>query len=392
MSFSKIISLRHQLHRHPELSGSEEETAKRILEFFEALNPDQVLSNIGGHGLAFVFSGDKPGPRVLLRCELDALPIKEHNKMSYCSNQDHVSHKCGHDGHMAIIAAVGLNLSQQRPDSGQVVLLFQPAEETGAGAAAVIADPLFSSIKPDYAFALHNMPGFPMGQLLIGSGTFNCASRGMIISLSGRTAHAAQPETGQSPALAMCRIITQISEIPKQLNLNDELVFTTVVGSKLGNKAFGTAPADAEIFVTLRCEKNHTMRNLVHLCETLVKQEADVDGLDVKLAYEDVFPATVNTQDAVRLFMQAGKKQNLKVVDRPFRWSEDFGRFTELAEGALFGLGSGENTPDLHDPEYDFPDELISSGSKIFLDLISECLNADEQCDQPNSVQCRRID
>ena len=161
---SSAAELRHELHRHPEVSGFEAETAARIFRFFEPLQPDEVLRGLGGHGAAFVFSGAEPGPTVLLRCELDGLPIRELSQAAHCSTVDGRSHACGHDGHMAILASVGETLSTARPPKGRVVLLFQPAEENGGGAEAVIRDTRFPKIRPDFVFALHNLPGFPLGQ------------------------------------------------------------------------------------------------------------------------------------------------------------------------------------------------------------------------------------
>ncbi|MBE9080318.1 amidohydrolase [Romeria aff. gracilis LEGE 07310] len=235
--------LRRRLHRQPELSGAEFQTAQQILHFFADLKPDETLTELGGTGVAFVFSGAEPGPTVLLRCELDALPIQEENTFAHRSTAAGCAHKCGHDGHMAILAAVGIQLAAQRPLRGRVVLLYQPAEETGQGAAAVIADEKFSQIRPDYVFALHNLPGQPLGQVVVRSGTFSCASRGVTITLLGKTAHAAQPETGISPAAAMCQLIDELSQLPTRLGFGDELAFATVVGARLGEKAFGTSPA-----------------------------------------------------------------------------------------------------------------------------------------------------
>ncbi|MCZ6762346.1 MAG: M20/M25/M40 family metallo-hydrolase, partial [Gammaproteobacteria bacterium] len=130
------VNLRREIHRNPERSGCETGTAQRLLRFFEPLRPDRVIEGLGGTGIAFVFSGTQAGPTILLRSELDALPIHEVNEFDHRSLHDGTSHKCGHDGHMAILAAVGEKLSKKRPARGRVVLLYQPAEETGQGAAA----------------------------------------------------------------------------------------------------------------------------------------------------------------------------------------------------------------------------------------------------------------
>ncbi|MBL4603750.1 MAG: amidohydrolase [Emcibacteraceae bacterium] len=205
-STDQLIKLRHKIHKHPELSGEEHDTAQLFYDKLKALNPDELYSNLGGCGLAAVFSAKEPGPTILFRTELDALPIEETIDVPYRSTKKGVSHKCGHDGHMAIIFGLAQDIAIQKPKRGRVIVLFQPAEETGEGARAIVADPQYPLLNPDYCYALHNLPGHPVGDVMIRSGPFNCASRGMIIELSGSTAHAAYPETGNSPALALAEL------------------------------------------------------------------------------------------------------------------------------------------------------------------------------------------
>ena len=202
MPIQELIQLRKKLHTMPEVAFEEKNTNKEILNFFSALQPDQTITQLGGTGLAFIFKGEKPGKRLLFRCELDALPIEDLKKSPYQSQILGKGHLCGHDGHMAIICGLGEKLAGNRPESGEVILLFQPAEETGDGAKAVLADPRFKQIKPDFAFALHNLPGFPLHQVVMRKGTFAAGSTGMTISLTGKTSHSAHPEAGINPAQA----------------------------------------------------------------------------------------------------------------------------------------------------------------------------------------------
>ncbi len=366
------IELRREIHRNPERSGLEAGTAKRLLRYFEPLRPDEIIHGLGGTGIAFIFSATEAGPTVLLRSELDALPIQEINEFEHRSLCDGTSHKCGHDGHMAILAAVGEKLSKKRPARGKVVLLYQPAEETGKGAAAVLADEKFVRIKPDFCFALHNLPGFPLGDIIVRNGTFSCASRGMAIRLTGKTAHAAQPETGVSPAKAMCQLITELSELPSAMDFGGELAFATVVGSRLGEQAFGTAPGEAEVWATLRSETDATMARIVSHAEDRTRQLATEHGLKSAITYQDIFAATINSERAVEVIRRAAGDGPLSVAEQPFRWSEDFGCFASVAQCAMFGLGAGKGPAELHNPDYDFPDELIQLGADIFLDILKQ--------------------
>ena len=244
------IDLRKHIHKHPELSGSEHDTAKFIIKQFSQLKPHRVYESVGGTGLAFCFDSPKEGPNVLFRCELDALPIQEINRFEHKSIFDGVSHKCGHDGHMAIIMALAEKVSENLPKKGSVTFLFQPAEETGEGAISVINDPQFAHFKPDYAFALHNLPGHPMGKVLIREGSFNCASRGMTIELEGKTAHAAYPETGISPALVLADLIQTLPDLANSLS-KDQLVMLTLIHCSMGEEAFGTSAGSGKLLATI---------------------------------------------------------------------------------------------------------------------------------------------
>jgi len=368
---SPFAAVRHELHQHPELSNQEVDTAARIQRIFETFQPDDVITGLGGTGLAFIFNGQADGPTTLIRCELDALPIQEVNDLPYRSCVDGVSHKCGHDGHMAIVTALAAELAQQRPLKGRVICHFQPAEETGAGAIQVVDDAAFTALKPDYAFALHNLPGKPLGQVLCKTGTFNFASRGMVIRLKGKTSHAAHPEDGVSPASAMCRIVEGLTALPAE---QQGFSLVTVVHAQLGEVAFGTAPGDAVVMATLRTPTNEAMNDLVAAATALAEREAAADGLALSFEWEDVFGASVNTDEGYQRVMAACEVAGVEAVTMAegFRWSEDFGRFTELCEGAMFALGSGERSPQLHNPDYDFPDSLIPVGASVFRELVRE--------------------
>lgn len=370
MTTCHLTSFRRHLHSLPELSGCEANTADIVKQTMQRLNPDQVFENLGGHGLAFMFDSGVAGKRILFRCELDALPIQELNDFAHRSKHDGVSHKCGHDGHMAIIYALAERINQNRPKTGAVIFLFQPAEETGEGARAVVAESLYQALAPDYCFALHNLPSHPMGQVLIRSGTFNCASRGMTIRLTGKTAHAAYPETGISPAPAMADLVKALPDLPKQITA-DELLMTTVVHAQVGEQAFGTAPADACVMVTLRSESNQGMEQLVTLAEGYAQQIATEYSLQCEITYADVFDASVNDRECAERVANAAQQagNDVKWLDEPFRWSEDFGAISATAKGAMFALGAGETNPQIHNPDYDFPDELIEQGANIFYQI-----------------------
>jgi amidohydrolase len=371
---SDLIRLRKWLHEHAEPSGHEKETARHLRRFLQATRPGLVLPELGGgSGFACVFSGEQPGPTLVFRAELDAVPIRESGDLEYGSRHPGFSHKCGHDGHMAILAGLARQLSRRPIHRGRVVLVFQSAEETGAGAKEVISDPRFQDLDPAWVFALHNLPGYPLGRILVRPGVFACASKGMMIRLTGATSHAAYPEEAISPTRALAAILQKIQELPGPL---PGLNLITVVYARLGEIAFGTTPGEAELMATLRSDRNDHLEQLSRASEELVLRTAGGDGLKTAISWRDVFSTTINDSDAVKRIEHAAEQCGLPLVRtaQPFRWSEDFGEFLQRYPGAMFCIGAGEDRAPLHHPEYDFPDALITAGICMFESLIEPLL------------------
>ncbi|MCH2069135.1 MAG: amidohydrolase [Shimia sp.] len=356
---SALTALRHDLHRRPEVSGEEEQTAARIVMELEALGADRIWRGLGGHGVAAEFTGAAEGPTVLLRCELDGLPIREISMLPYRSEVDGKGHLCGHDGHMVSMLGVGMSLAV-RPATGRVILLFQPAEETGAGAKAVVEDPRWGDIRPDYAFAYHNVPGRPLGEIGLRSGPGNCASQGMQIVLEGKSSHAAAPEDGVSPGETMAKLMTALPSLSQGNIAEEHFALATLTHAKLGEPTFGIAPGDGELRVTLRSMTNARMDQLIQTATGIV---ADAAGpLKVDIQWHDVFRAVVNDAEATDVARNAAQTlgHTIHEMPSPMRWSEDFGRIgDDGAKAAMLYVGSGENTPQLHNPDYDFPDALL---------------------------------
>lgn len=365
-----IIALRQELHKYPELSNKEFETSERIASFFQNLSPDQIIK-LGSTGLAFVFKGKESGKTVMFRAELDALPIVETNKFTYVSTNKGVAHSCGHDGHMAIISGLAKRISDHRPQKGKVVLLFQPAEEVEQGARDVVNHPEFSKIEPDYIFALHNIPGVEMHKILIKEGSFAAASKGLTVKLYGKTSHAAEPENGINPANAISKVIHELHLLRNRKTQFEDLILLTIINIQLGEIAFGTSPGYAEIRITLRSFKNNDMDLLTTETEQIIKRIAEEENLKCALEYSEVFPATVNHKECVELIQESARENQLSIetISKPFKWSEDFGYYTEKYKGGFFGLGAGINQPALHNPNYNFPDEIIDTGINTFFSI-----------------------
>ena len=365
----ELTEWRRKLHRQPEISNEEEKTAKEVVSFLADTGPDKVLTGLGGHGVAAVYDSGKAGPTVLFRSELDALPIEELSGVPHASQVPGKSHMCGHDGHTAILAALGRQLGRERPASGRVVLMFQPAEETGNGAAGVVADPRYGEIAPDFAFSLHNLPGVPFGEVRLKPGVVNCASRGMRIVLEGKTAHSSMPETGISPMPAISELMPALPTLGRATFADDDFSMVTVTHAAMGEAVFGIAPAHAEVWATLRTRRDERMADLCAAAQALVTEIAARHRLSARWDYHEIFVASVNAPDAVEHLQRALDEEGVVHGQEalPMRASEDFGLFGHSAKSAMFFLGAGERHPSLHNPDYDFPDDLIPIGSKIFM-------------------------
>lgn len=373
-----LINLRQNiLHKHPEVSGQEKDTARKIAGFLSSYNPTRLITDLGGHGVAAVFQKYDNGPTILIRCELDALPITEESELSYKSQNEGVAHVCGHDGHMTIVAGLAPMLSENRPEKGRVVLLFQPAEENGEGANAILADPKFEEIKPDYVFALHNLPGYPLNKVVLRKGNFTSAVTSMIFKLKGKTSHAGEPEMGINPALALAEMIQEFDKHMHNEPDSKEFSVITPVHITMGEKAYGVSAGECEYHITVRC---WTKKALDSLCQTLESEAgkiADNHGIKLELDFTQEFAPNRNNEEAVQWVRLAAEGLGLNLEERefPFKWGEDFGQFTQQFGGAMFGLGAGEDTPALHNPDYDFPDALINTGSQLFFSIIQRVLN-----------------
>ncbi|MGL5010363.1 MAG: amidohydrolase, partial [Paracoccaceae bacterium] len=348
---TELTDIRRDLHRHPELSGEERETAARVVRHLASCHPDQIITELGGHGLAAIWQAPNPGPTVMFRAELDALPIVETSGAPHASTIAGKAHLCGHDGHTTILLALARLIHRQPPQTGRVILMFEPAEETGAGGRAVTADPRFASMTPDFAFALHNMPGLPFGHARLTDSVFSCASQGLKITLTGKTAHASQPETGISPAPALATLIPALTALGPGGALTPDFRLVTVTHASLGEPAFGIAPGHAELWVTLRTLTDAPMAALQAEAEALILTTAAQHSLAATCTTHESFAATVNHPAASAHMARALDALQIPHTPEnlPMRPSEDFGQFgAPPTQACMILLGAGPHVPALH--------------------------------------------
>lgn len=395
-----MTSLRQDLHNHPGASGNEQYAHDRIVEHLRSLSPDALYTHVGGYGVVAYFapgintSTNQHPPVVALRADIDALPI---------------GHCCGHDGHTATLLRVAELLSINRanndlptqyslqhptaganndlptkyspqhptvganhhlpitPDRG-VILIFQPEEETGLGAQKIIDSGLLRSYDIRAVLAFHNIPGYTLGEVLLSDNTFAAASSGVIYHLKGRPTHASTPELGINPGSAVAEIIQRMQQLTHgDTSQRDRFAQATLIGVRLGDKAFGTSAGDADIMFTLRAFTNDTMQQLLNQAHRLVADIACRHKLTEHHELVEPFRATENTPQVVEQLrtLAVSRDCHVTMLPQPFRWSEDFSNYLLHYPGALLGIGAGERHLELHHPDYDFPDEIIEPTAQL---------------------------
>uniref|UniRef100_UPI003562A5E3 amidohydrolase n=1 Tax=Lutibacter sp. TaxID=1925666 RepID=UPI003562A5E3 len=266
-----LTNFRKKLHQFPELSGDEKQTAQAVIEELKRCNPTTIITKLGGHGVAAIFKGSLKGETILFRAELDALPIQEDNTFEHTSKYPGISHKCGHDGHATILIGLARILKLNPILKGEVILLFQPAEENGNGAKAVLEDEKFKSLKPDFVFSLHNVPDYDKGTIIIKNNSFTPSVTSLKITLKGKTAHAAEPENGINPDLALQEIIVAIKALADNNVDSETFSVVTTVYATLGSEDYGISADYAELHFTIRCWTAKQLKNLKEICATLIQ-------------------------------------------------------------------------------------------------------------------------
>jgi amidohydrolase len=349
-----------------------------IKKYLKSCKPDNIITDLGGYGILAVFDTGRPGLSILIRAELDALPIDELKDSKYSSKNLGVSHSCGHDGHMSILLGVAEEIKHEKSNlCGKVYLLFQPAEETAQGAKKILDEPYFKSLDIDYVFGLHNIPSFEKGKIILRKNVFAVASKGLIIKLKGKTSHAGQPETGNNPVLAITSIIHGLLDISKEFESQEDTSFITIIHVNLGEIAFGTSPGNGIVMATFRSTDDEKMNLMTEKSLSLIKNIANKNFLKYEIEWVEIFPILINDNSCVDLIEKVARKKCFEVVfvDKPFSWTEDFSYYTQKIKGSFFGLGSGINHPQLHNPDYDFPDDIISIGVELFIEIVKELLS-----------------
>ena len=374
-----MAAWRQDLHRHPELSFQETRTAGVVADKLRAFGADEVHTGIAGTGVVGVIHGNGPGEAIGLRADMDALPIPEETGLPYASATPGVMHACGHDGHTTMLLGAARYLAETRNFSGTVYVIFQPAEENGGGGRVMVQDGVFERFPMKQVFGMHNWPSFPAGTFKWRAGPVMAAVADIIIDVTGRGAHGAQPNQGIDPVVVSAAIVQGLQSLVAR-NLDPVESGVVTIGSIHGGQAPNVIPETVRMLGTARWFSPAVGDVVEAGVKRLATSIAEGYGASAVAQFIRTYPATVNDADAVALARDAAVavqgEARVQHMDQPTMGGEDFSFMLNEKPGAYIMLGAGRAPGDVgvHHPKYDFNDDVLTVGASYWATLAERLL------------------
>jgi amidohydrolase len=376
----EIRAWRHDLHAHPELLYDVQRTAALVADKLRAFGCDEVVTGLGRTGVVGVIHGAKTRQAarnvIGLRADMDALPINEASEVSYKSTIPGRMHACGHDGHTAMLLGAARYLAETRNFAGSAVLIFQPAEEGGAGGKAMVQDGLMDRFRIEEVYGMHNYPGLPLGQFALRPGALMASADRLTIEIEGRGGHAARPHISVDPVLVGAQIINQIQSI---VSRNVDPLESAVVSICMfqAGSTDNVIPQTARLRGTARSLNPQVRDLLERRLNEVVSGTAALYGATAKLTYQRDYPVTRNharqTEFAAAVAADVVGRERVDDQVAPVMGAEDFSFMLEARPGAFIFVGNGDSAG-LHHPAYDFNDEVIPVGTSYWVKLVETAL------------------
>jgi hippurate hydrolase len=373
---AEITAWRHDIHAHPELRYDVHRTAALVVEKLKSFGCDEVVPGIGQTGVVGVIRGRKEGKVIGLRADMDALPLEEETNLPYKSTVPGKMHACGHDGHTAMLLGAAKYLAETRNFAGTAVVIFQPAEEGGAGALAMIRDGLISRFAIQEVYGMHNYPGLPLGQFGIRSGAMMASADHITIDIEGKGGHAARPHLSIDTILVGAQIINQLQSIVARNVDPLEAAVVSVCMFQAGHTD-NVIPQHAKLRGTARALTDHVRQTLQKRVPEIVEGTAELYGAKVEITYTNGYPVLVNhdrnTDFAASVAREIAGSNKVATNFPPVMGAEDFAFMLEERPGAFIFVGNGDSAG-LHHPAYNFNDETIPVGTSYWVRLAETAL------------------
>jgi amidohydrolase len=373
---AEITAWRHDIHAHPELRYDVHRTAALVVEKLKSFGCDEVVPGIGQTGVVGVIRGRKEGKVIGLRADMDALPLEEETNLPYKSTVPGKMHACGHDGHTAMLLGAAKYLAETRNFAGTAVVIFQPAEEGGAGALAMIRDGLISRFAIQEVYGMHNYPGLPLGQFGIRTGAMMASADHITIDIEGKGGHAARPHLSVDTILVGAQIINQLQSIVARNVDPLEAAVVSVCMFQAGHTD-NVIPQHAKMRGTARALTDHVRTTLQKRVPEIVEGTAELYGAKAEITYTNGYPVLVNhdrnTDFAASVAREIAGSNKVATNFPPVMGAEDFAFMLEERPGAFIFVGNGDSAG-LHHPAYNFNDETIPVGTSYWVRLAETAL------------------
>ncbi len=376
---SEMTEWRHDLHAHPELALQETRTSQVVQDKLRSFGVDEVVTGLAKTGVIGVIRGRGPGRAIGLRADMDALPLMEETGAAYASQNPGVMHACGHDGHTTMLLGAAKYLAETRNFDGTVYVIFQPAEENLGGGRIMVEEGMFERFPMEQVFGLHNWPSAPSGTFFWREGPTMAAVANIEITITGKGSHGAHPNKGIDPVVVASHIVTALQTIvSRSLEPLDGGVVT--IGAINGGFIYNIIPETVRMLGTARWFKPRVGDLLESGVHRLATGIAESFGARATVRFERTYPATVNDGEAIELARRAaqavGGDTRVRHLDQPTMGGEDFAFMLEAKQGAYIMLGAGgtDDDPQLHNPRYDFNDEILPVGASYWATLAEQLL------------------
>jgi len=376
----EITEWRKEIHENPELNYAVHETAANVVSKLEAFGCDEVVAGIGRTGVVGIIHGksQKSGYCVGLRADMDALPITEAVDRPYKSKNPGKMHACGHDGHTAMLLGAAKYLAETRNFDGSVAVIFQPAEEGGAGGKAMVDDGMMDRFKINEVYGMHNLPGLNVGEFAIKPGPIMAATDEFHIKLTGKGAHAAMPHLGNDPIVIGAQIVTGLQSIVSRSASPFDSLVVTVTKFNAGT-AMNIIPETVEIAGTIRSLSEDARQLGMKRLREIAEGISVANNAQSSVVFQEGYPVTSNheaeTQKAVEIASSIAGAEKVEANTEATMGGEDFSYMLLERPGAFIFVGNGD-TAGLHHPEYDFNDEAIPYGTSYWAKLAETIMPA----------------
>jgi len=376
----EVTEWRREIHQHPGLLYDVEETAAFVVEKLRSFGVDEIVEGIGRTGVVGVIKGrnTSSGKVIGMRADMDALPIHEKNDGPYKSKYDGKMHACGHDGHTAMLLGAAKYLAETRNFDGTAIVIFQPAEEGGAGGKAMVEDGMMEKFGVQEVYGLHNMPGLPVGEFAICPGPIMAATDEFTVTVTGLGAHAAMPHLGTDPIVIASQMVSALQTIVSRNVDPLESCVVTVTAFNAG-AAYNVIPQEAKFWGTIRTLDKDVREYAQTKLQRLVENIAEGFDAEVKVEISTGYPVTSNHDEqtvfAADVARDVAGDSRVVVDKRPVMGGEDFSYMLEARPGAFIFMGNGDSAG-LHHEEYDFNDDAIPVGASYWAKIIERSMPA----------------